>query len=144
MTYLRERVIGNFKPTVTDRQNAKTAKSRVKREAREGNSQDHLAFIRKLPCCVTLRTPCGEAHHLKSGTGERAAGTRSSDRWAVPLSHTPHMELERLGSRHEPRWFKEHGIDVPLDLAAALWAASPDVAKGTAIVLAHRKGRGWR
>jgi hypothetical protein len=89
---------------------------------------------------VTLRVPAGEAHHLKQGTGERGAGMRSSDKWAVPLSHAPHMELERESSRNEAKWFERHGIDAPLDLAAALWNASPDVAAMTRIIMAHRRG----
>lgn len=141
MTYLGERKLGNFKPTPTEKQKEKAAKPRVKREGREGNSEEHLSFIRKLPCCVTLKVPCGEAHHLQM-TGERGMGQKSSDRWAVPLTHALHMELHKLGSRKEAGWFRERGIEFPLDLAAALWAASPDVAKGTAIVLAHHRKRG--
>ena len=144
MTYLRERVIGNFKPSMTDRQKAKSSKSRVKREERDGNDAAHLEYIRRLPCCVSLAVPCGEAHHLQQ-TGERGMGQRSTDKWAVPLTHALHMELHRLGSRKETGWFRERGIEAPLDLAAALWAASPDVAKGTAIVLAHHlEIKAWR
>ena len=138
VAYLGDKVIGNFKQTKTARQKAKVSKPADKRADRPGNSEAHLAAIRKLPCCVTLRTPAGECHHLKQ-TGERGAGMRSSDRWAVPLSHVPHMELEREGSRNERAWFERHGIDAPLDLAAALWAASPDVARMTKIVIAHKR-----
>lgn len=138
MSYLGEKVVGNFKPPKSARVKAKIAKPRAKRAAREGNSDAHLEAIRKLPCCVTLRVPAGEAHHLKYGTGERGAGMRSSDRWAVPLSHGPHMELEAVGARNEPRWFKDYGIESPIDLAAALWAASPNIEAMTKIVLAHR------
>lgn len=142
MTYFRGRVIGNWKPSATEKQEAKAAKPRLKREGREGNSEEHLAYIRKLPCCVTLRTPCGEAHHLQSGTGERGMQQRSTDRWTVPLTHALHMELHRLGSKREGGWFKERGIPAPLDLAAALYSASPDVARGTKIVLEfHKRGK---
>lgn len=142
MTYLRDRVIGNFKPTPTERQQAKIAKPRVKREEREGNDSAHLAYLRNLPCCVTLKVPAGTVHHLKQGTGERGAGMRSSDKWGVPLAMEPHMELERQGSRNETRWFAERGIPAPLDLAAALYSASPDVARGTKIVLEfHKRGK---
>jgi hypothetical protein len=141
VTYLRDRVIGNFKPSTTEKQKAKAAKPRLKREGREGNSEEHLAFIRKLPCCITLRTPCGEAHHLQQ-TGERGMQQRSTDRWAVPLTHALHMELHRLGSKREGGWFKERGIEFPLDLASRLYSVSPDVAKGTAIVLAYHQKRG--
>ena len=138
MTYLFGKVIGNFKASRTQRQKAKASKASTKRADRPGNSEEHLAAIRKCPCVVTLRVPAGEAHHLKQGTGERGAGMRSSDKWAIPLSHVPHMELERESSRNEAKWFERHGVDAPLDLAAALWAASPDVAKMTKIILAHR------
>lgn len=138
MTYLGEKVLGNFKPTKAQRIKEKTAKPARKRAARPGNSEEHLAAIRKLPCCVTLRTPAGDPHHLKNGTGERGAGMKSSDRWAVPLCRAAHEDLERVGARNEPRWFKDHGIENPLDLAAALWAASPNIEAMTKIVLAHR------
>lgn len=139
MTYFGEKVVGNFRPTKAKRIRDRLAKPAKKRAARPGNSEEHLVALRKCPCVVTLRVPAGEAHHLKM-TGERGAGMRSSDKWAVPLSHVPHMELEREGSRNERRWFEKHGIDAPLDLAAALWSASPDVAAMTRIILAHRKG----
>lgn len=128
--------IGFFKPSKSERIKAK---SKDTREEREGNSDAHLAAIRACPCVVTLKFPAGEAHHLKQGTGERGAGMRSSDRWAVPLSRWPHDDVESIGSRNETAWFKARGIENPIDLAAALWAASPDVAVMTKIVLAHRK-----
>lgn len=138
MTYLGEKKLGNFKPSMTERMKAKRAETR---EEREGNDDAHLAALRKCPCVVTLKVPAGEVHHLKFGTGERGMGMRSSDRWGVPMSRVPHEELERAGSRNEPRWFAERGIENPLDLAAALWKASPDVAMMTKIILAHRKGK---
>lgn len=135
----RERVLGNFKPPKSVRVKAKAKRSKDKRIERPGNSEAHLAAIRKCPCIVTLRMPAGEAHHLKEGTGERGAGMRSSDRWAVPLSRGPHEEIERIGSRNETSWFKRHGIDDPIGLADALWHASPDVKVMTRIILANRR-----
>lgn len=132
--YLGDKKLGNFRPSTTERIKAKRIDTR---EDREGNDNAHLAALRKCPCIVTLRVPAGEVHHLKAGTGERGMGMRSSDRWGVPMSRVPHEELERQGSRKETRWLAEHGIDAPLDLAAALWKASPDVAAMTKIVLAH-------
>lgn len=133
--YLRDKVVGNFKPSTTERQKAKAVDTRGDRE---GNDDKHLAALRKCPCIVTLRVPAGEVHHLKQGTGERGMGMRSSDRWGVPMSRVPHEELERQGSRNEARWLAEHGIQAPLDLAERLWKASPDVALMTRIILAHR------
>lgn len=134
MTYFGDRKIGNFKPTVTERIKAKRVDTR---EDRDGNDNAHLAALRKCPCIVTGKMPAGEVHHLK-GTGERGMGMRSSDRWGVPLSHVPHMELERVGSRNEMKWFQERGIAAPLDLATALWNASPDIETMTKIIKAHR------
>jgi len=141
VTYFGEKQLGNFKPSKTARQKAKARKSSDKRAERPGNSEEHLAALRKCPCVITLRVPAGEVHHLKQGTNERGAGMRSSDKWGLPLAHGPHMELERESSRNEARWFERHGVDAPIDLAAALWAASPDVARMTKIILAHRGGK---
>lgn len=138
MTYLGDRKLGNFKPPKSKRLEAKRQKPAKKRAARLGNSDDHLAALRKCPCCITLQMPAGEVHHLKFGTNERGTGMKSSDRWGVPLSRKPHDEVERVGTHNEPRWFADHGIESPLDLAAALWNASPDVAAMTKIILAHR------
>lgn len=132
MTYLGERKLANFRPQGLRK------KEKTSLHKRPGMSKSHLDLIRLLPCCVTLKTPCGEAHHLK-GTGERGVGLRSTDRWAVPLSHTPHMELEGKGSRNEVAWFKANGIADPHALAMALWSSTGDLAKMTAIVIAHRK-----
>lgn len=127
------RGLPNFKRSVRERKSAKPSSV----DKRPGMSEEHLALIRKLPCCVTGVTPAGEAHHLKQGTGERGTGMRSSDRWAVPLCHAKHMELERQGSRNEWAWFRAHGISDPLELAAALWANTGDLARMTKIVQAH-------
>jgi hypothetical protein len=138
MAYFGERKLGNFKTSKTTLLKAKTRKSNEKRAERPGNSEEHLEALRKCPCVISLRVPAGEVHHLKSGTGERGAGMRSSDKWGLPLAHAAHMELEREGSRNERAWFERHGIDAPLDLAAALWNASPNVALMTKIILANR------
>jgi hypothetical protein len=131
----REKVYGNFKARGLERR--QRARDEPKKE-RPGMSEAHLALIRQLPCAVTGKTPAGEAHHLKAGTGERGMGMRSTDRWAIPLRHDPHMELERQGSRNEVAWLQARGIADPLALAEALWAASGDLERMTKIVSAHR------
>jgi len=123
----------NFKPSRRERMKKKERAA----DKRPGMSEKHLECIRQMPCCVTLRVPAGECHHLK-GTGERGMGLRSTDRWAVPLSHDKHMELERIGSRNEVRWFQEHGIEDPHELAAALWANTGDLPRMIAVLMAHR------
>lgn len=141
MTYLGPRVIGNFKPAKSARIRDKVAKPARKRSERDGNDDKHLAAIRKCVCTVCGKVGGNDPHHLKQNTGDRGAGMRSSDKWAVPLCRPHHDEIERIGSRNETRWFAERGVESPIDLAAALWSASPDVARMTAIILAHRKAK---
>lgn len=129
----RERQYANFKPPRSER---KHRNSRW-REEREGMSETHLAAIRKLPCAVGGTGPV-EAHHLKALTKERGMSVRSTDRWAVPLSHDEHMSVERAGTRNEIAWFKARGIEDPHGLAAALFAASPDLERMGKIIDAHR------
>lgn len=131
----RPHVLGNFRPSRSER--ARERRTRDPRANREGNSEKHLAAIRKLPCCVPGCTTVGcDPHHLKAGTGERGMALRSSDRYAVPLCRHHHDEVERLGSRNEAKWF---GALDAIELAGALWAASPDAASMTKIVLAHKE-----
>lgn len=131
----RRLVIGNFRPTQTERIKAKSREKRERHEERPGNSEEHLAALRKCPCVATLKMPAGEVHHLKFGTGERGTSRRSSDKWGLPITRGPHDEIERAGTRNEHAKLAEFGIANPLDLAAALWSASPDVRRMTAIIL---------
>lgn len=130
----REKVYGNFRTRAVKQKRRSTWRQR-----RPGMSVDHLSLIRKLPCCVSLKAPAGEAHHLKSGTGERGGAMRSTDRWAVPMSRLAHDEVERAGSRNERKWFLDRGVD-PHELARSLWEATGDIARMTAIVIANARG----
>lgn len=107
------------------------------REDREGMSEDHLALIRKLPCCVCRRTPAGTVHHLKT-TGERGLSVRSTDRFGVPMCITDHDAVERAGARNELKWFAERGIADVVWLASALWKASGNLPAMTRIVITHQ------
>ena len=125
-----------FKPSVSDRLKEK---NRDDREDREGNDNEHLAALRKCPCsCCGVFDTRNDPHHLLSGTGERGMGMRSTDRWTVPLCRAHHDELHRLGTRKEAAFFRSFGIFSHIDLAAALWSASPDVERMRKILLAHR------
>lgn len=55
----------------------------------------------------------------------------------VPICRSHHEDVERQGSRGETAWFENHGLDA-IDLAGALWNASPDAAVMAKIVKAHR------
>lgn len=133
----RERAVGIFKPSPEERMKAKRSKVKAS-DKRPGMSDDHLACIRKLPCCVCLKMPGGEAHHLKDTPDkERGMGLRSTDKWAVPACHADHVDgVEKVGSRNELAWFKARGVDA-LSLATALWHSTGDVPKMTRIVIEH-------
>lgn len=76
----RERAIGLFKPSPEAKMKAKRTKENF-RDKRPGMSDDHLACIRKLPCCTCPRMPGRTAHHLKDTPTKSAAldfGRRTS------------------------------------------------------------------
>jgi hypothetical protein len=105
---------------------------------REGDSARHLENIRKLPSCVSGRTPC-EAHHLRI-KDERGVGLKASDRWAVPLTTDEHVAgpdcVHSVGSRQETAWFRERGVDC-LKLAAELWDARHSLAAMERVIAKH-------
>lgn len=110
------------------------------RDKRDGMDEAHLANVRKCPCCVCLKMPAGEAHHLQN-SGERGMSLRSTDKWTVPLCtehHTGSSGVHRVGSRREIAWFQERGID-SVWLASSLWKARGDQAAMTKIVLTHAR-----
>jgi hypothetical protein len=132
---LRKKIFGNFKksridPVLKPHQNSEPYK------ARPGMSDDHCGLIRKMPCCICLRTPGGEIHHLKSVPG-RGMGIRSENKWGVPLCRTDHELVERAGSKNEIKLFKDVGIDCHL-LANDLWKATGCLPKMIKILMAHR------
>lgn len=135
MTYLGEKQLGNFRPSVSER--AKPKKSA--QERREGNSEKHRLLIKLLPCCVTGKRPPNDGHHLKTGPAksERGMGMKATDRWLVPLCRSSHDELEALGSRREFAWFQSHGIADVHELANALWHATGDLKRMTKVLRAH-------
>ncbi len=131
----RTRVVGNFKKPRRERQRGNSRKA----DTRPGMSEEHLAFIRRLPCCIPgCRVhPAGTAHHLKS-TRERGMGLRSTDQHTLPMCAEHHLYgVERVGSKRELHWFAKHGIEA-LDLAAALWRVSGDEVAGRNIVEANK------
>lgn len=90
---------------------------------REGMSPKHARMVAQLPSLVSGAQ--GETivpHHLLR-TGEHGAGRKSSDRWAVPLTHAEHQALHASGD--EDGFFAKYGIDAR-QVAADLWAARGD------------------
>lgn len=130
----KERVFGNWKNRGYRREKSKNSQNY---KQRPGMSPAYLDDIRALPCVVCLEPPRSDPHHLKSGTGERGMGQRSTDKWAVPLCRRHHEEVEAAGTRNEITWFGNHGID-PHDLAMSLWMARGQVDQMIKIVEANR------
>jgi len=129
----RPLVLGNFRPLAR-----KPRKKSTWRERRQGMSADHIACIRKLPCCVCLKQGPSEAHHLKAGTGERGMSVRSTDRHTVPVCRVHHDAVERIGTRNEVAWFREHGGFDCAELAATLWSNTGDVSAMLKVLMVHR------
>lgn len=129
MTFLGPKLIGNFKkPT-----------SRRRGRGRSGNSKAHLITVRKLPSCLSGRTPC-VVHHLLGITEERGVGQRATDRWVVPLTWGEHDKFHsEAASRTEGQWFQDHGIGNVYKLAFDLWNAE-DEDEMRRLLFAHR---GW-
>lgn len=140
----RPHVYGNFKPTRSEREKVKRAAPKKRRASRPGNSDAHKAAICKLPCLIPGCTIVGcDPHHLKHGPAkrERSAGRKATDRWLIPLCHNHHfygVEIDGRTARTEPKWFRDHGISEPVEIATALWAVSPNAAAMTRIVLKHK------
>lgn len=131
---VKPHVYGNFKRRGAREKHRNSERFRE----RPGMSDDHLALIRQMPCCVCERAAPSDPHHLKSHTGERGIGLRSTDKWAVPMCRADHDEVERAGTRNERQWFLDHGVDAH-ELAQALWACTGDLARMVNVLATHRE-----
>ena len=130
------RVLGNFKPSKGEQEKAKRVKKPAA-ERRPGMSPEHLADIRKLPCCGCMKHGRVQAHHLLS-TKDRGMGQRSTDKDAVPLCFRCHEDLHRRGSKNELTVFFGWGIADPLQLASDLWRNRGDLNKQRSLICAHK------
>lgn len=137
---LQRHQFGNFKPKRADRLKAKQSPA-DKRKELPGNSEQHLSALRLLPCCIPgCNRVGGTVHHLKA-TGARGTGMKSPDKFGLPMCVEHHLHgVERAGSKNELSWFEKHGIEA-LELAAALWAVSPDKGAMCRVLLAHKQAR---
>lgn len=94
---------------------------RPPKQKREGDSEPHLALIRRLPCCVCGRAPPSDPHHLMRQRHRRL------DRWALPLCFKHHTGSNDSLHMHgnEEAWLTSKGIDGRA-LCNALWAHRGD------------------
>lgn len=135
MAFLGERKLANFRV----RGAKKPHKNSENFKRRPGMSEEHLALIRHLPCCLPQcrRKAPSDPHHLKSDTGgERGTGMKATDKWAVPLCRVDHDIIEGVGTRNEAKWFLDKGIDAHR-LALDLWGATGDLPRLQRVLAAH-------
>lgn len=115
------------------------------RKSRGGRREerDHLAFIRRLPCCVCGKRMGVEAAHLRSaspihGKGATGMGTKPSDCWATPLCAEHHRtDPDSQHNTSEEVFWARHNIE-PFGLATALYASSGDEEAAELIIQAAR------
>lgn len=102
--------------------------------------EDHLAFIRGLPCLVCLdaglrRFGCDPAHvryaDERYGKQQTGAGIKPNDQWVVPLCREHHDNQHDWGDERE--WWSHRGID-PLQAAVRLYAVSGDHEAGLLVL----------
>jgi hypothetical protein len=108
---------------------------------RPGNDAAHLANLRRLACAVPCCTGAQiDAHHLKFGPAkpERSFGRKATDRWALPICRAHHDELEARGSRREPEFWAECGLDAP-SLCIGLWNAKRDAERMRLVLRDHQQ-----
>jgi len=106
--------------------------SRPSPKVRPNMDPEHLANVRKLPCCVCEERGWEmEAHHLLR-TGDptqRGTGRKAEDRFAIPLCKRPpsregcHDRLHDDGD--EEGFLARHGVQ-GRELAALLWRNKGD------------------
>lgn len=93
-----------------------------KRKRPRVQSDQHLRFIRSLPCCVCGTRVGVEAAHIRMaapayGKRDTGIGQKADDRWTLPLCRQHHDEQHRGA---ELEFWRHHGID-PFVLALAIF-----------------------
>ena len=110
------------------------------RSERPGDSAQHLAMVRQLPCCVPGCGSGGDAHHLLRvhDGAPKGTGRKNEDRWTVPVCRTHHDAAHAAGN--DEAWFAGQGIQAR-DLAEALWKCrlKPDPEQSMARVVSRAK-----
>lgn len=86
-------------------------------------AQDHLKFVRGLPCLICLTRNAVQAAHLRAGNPVYAKrsvglGEKPDDRWSLPLCAAHHAEQHR---GNELAFWKSYGIDDPFAICLAIY-----------------------
>lgn len=103
-------------------------------------NDNHLDFIRSLPCAVCGNNIETEAAHIRAGDlfyGKRNTGgaEKSSDKWALPLCNEHHTEQHE---GNELAFWRRYRID-PFVLALSLYACSGEVMVAEEVIRRQRE-----
>lgn len=98
---------------------------------------NHLDFVRGLPCIICKDDTSTEAAHIRYaeprlGKRQTGMGEKSDDAFALPLCGRHHREQH---TQNERAWWNGYAID-PVALALALYRVSGDHEAGERIVRA--------
>jgi hypothetical protein len=102
-----------------------------KRRRPRQRANDHLKWIRTLPCAICGKRGHIHAAHLRAASlrhGKLATGIgqKPDDAWVTPLCPSHHILGEDAQHQQgELDFWRSHKID-PFSLALALWRASGD------------------
>ena len=96
--------------------------------------QQHLVFVRQLPCVACGRAAPSEAAHVRTGT-DGGVGMKPGDRYAISLCNACHARQHWIG---ELSFWLGRRID-PLDVALRLWTVSGDTKAGERTVFRARQ-----
>lgn len=101
-------------------------------------NDNHLDFIRSLPCVVCHNDIETEAAHLRAGNrrwGKNITGKQEkpSDLWVLPLCGNCHRKQH---SMNEVQFYQDRNID-PWRLSLSLFAASGDHELALEVIQAH-------
>ena len=107
-------------------------------------ADDHLAWIRTLPCLITGKYPveaCHVRYHdARFGKPAVGMGEKPDDKWVVPMIPEAHREQHSMNER---KFWYEQGID-PVLVAAALWASTGDDEAARIIIEQNRRNKWLR
>jgi hypothetical protein len=99
----------------------------LRKKRPRAEKQDHLTFIRSLPCCLCVSTSTIEAAHIRMASAkyakqEAGIGQKPDDSWTVPLCARHHRSQHEGNER---AFWLMHEKD-PFILALILWKHSGD------------------
>lgn len=111
---------------------------------RRSKHPKHLAWIRTLPCLISMLTRDVDAAHIRYadkeyGKEEPGMARKPDDFWVVPLEHSIHLHEQH--AMNERAFWEKYSTD-PLRIALALFAVSGDDDAGMEIL--HQNWRARR